>query len=162
MIAYFRGLAVAITQTINPSQGAMIAVQAPFETWKHIMNKQNAEYPTNPVVIACYNSQSSFTLSGTHSMIHQMAIALKQANVEVHTLKIDVAYHSHHMKPVADVYEKLLRTILFYVHRYVIYSNKAEEMLRSTTALCYGVTTPPTLQLWNVLGSSTPSAQLSI
>ncbi|RYO32478.1 Lovastatin diketide synthase [Alternaria arborescens] len=111
MIAYFRGLAVAITQTINPSQGAMIAVQAPFETWKHIMNKQNAEYPTNPVVIACYNSQSSFTLSGTHSMIHQMAIALKQANVEVHTLKIDVAYHSHHMKPVADVYEKLLRTI---------------------------------------------------
>jgi acyl transferase domain-containing protein len=111
MIAYFRGLAVAITQTLDPSHGAMIAVQAPLDAWKHIMDKQNAENPNDPIVIACYNSSNSFTLSGTHTTIHQMAVTLKEANIEVHVLKIDVAYHSHQMKPVAGVYGKLLRTI---------------------------------------------------
>ncbi|KAG9190821.1 hypothetical protein G6011_08909 [Alternaria panax] len=111
MISYFRGLAVAITQTLDPSNGAMIAVQAPLDAWKHTMDEHNAKNPNDAIVIACYNSLISFTLSGTHTAIHQMSVALKEAKIEVHVLKIDVAYHSHHMKPVAGIYGKLLRTI---------------------------------------------------
>nr|QEG79217.1 polyketide synthase 8407 [Alternaria oxytropis] len=111
MIAYFRGLAVAITQTLSPSHGAMIAVQAPLDAWKHIMDEKNAEDPNDPIVIACCNSPTSFTLSGSHDTIHQLAAALKEAKIEVHVLKIDVAYHSHHMKPVSSVYGKLFQTI---------------------------------------------------
>ncbi|RMZ66475.1 polyketide synthase [Pyrenophora seminiperda CCB06] len=111
MIAYFRGLAVAITQDITSFQGAMIAVQAPLDAWEHLMSKQNAEYPNNQVAIACYNSPKSFTVSGPHDAIHQLVATLKAAKLEVHVLHVNVAYHSHHMKQVAGVYGKLLRSI---------------------------------------------------
>ncbi|KAE8851971.1 hypothetical protein HRS9122_02258 [Pyrenophora teres f. teres] len=111
MIAYFRGLAVAITQNITPLQGAMVAVQATLDVWEHLMTEQNTAYPSDQVSIACYNSPKSFTVSGPHDAIHQLVATLKEANIEVHVLKIDVAYHSQHMKPVAGVYSKLLRGI---------------------------------------------------
>jgi acyl transferase domain-containing protein/NADPH:quinone reductase-like Zn-dependent oxidoreductase/NAD(P)-dependent dehydrogenase (short-subunit alcohol dehydrogenase family)/aryl carrier-like protein len=111
MVAYFRGLAVAITQTFNPTHGAMIAVQAPLDAWKHIMDETNMGNPNDAVSIACYNSPTSFTISGSHITVHRLATALKEANIELHVLKIDVAYHSRHMWPVASVYEKILRTI---------------------------------------------------
>jgi len=111
MISYFRGLAVAITQDIVSSQGAMVAIQAPLDAWEHLMTKQNAVDAGKQVAIACYNSSKSFTVSGSCGAIHQLVTTLKEANIEVHLLKIDVAYHSHHMKPVAGVYGKLLRSI---------------------------------------------------
>ncbi|KAF5852136.1 hypothetical protein GGP41_000920 [Bipolaris sorokiniana] len=111
MVAYFRGLAVGITQSLSPSNGAMVAVQAPLDSWKHLMDKQNESHAEDPIVIACYNSLRSFTLSGPRDAVHQLVSTLKEANIEVHILKVDVAYHSHHMKPVAEVYDKLLRKI---------------------------------------------------
>ncbi|KAI4714640.1 Type I Iterative PKS [Alternaria sp. Ai002NY15] len=112
MVAYFRGLAVTITQTLKPSHGAMIAVQAPLDAWKHVMDKMNADNPDDPIAIACYNSATSFTLSGSHAIVHQLAAALKEAQIEVHVLEVNVAYHSpHHMNSVADIYGKLLRNI---------------------------------------------------
>ncbi|EMD90232.1 hypothetical protein COCC4DRAFT_126629 [Bipolaris maydis ATCC 48331] len=111
MVAYFRGLAVSITQSLSPSNGAMVAVQAPLDAWKHLMDKQNESHAEDPIVIACYNSLRSFTLSGPRNAIHQLSSTLKKANIEVHILKVDVAYHSHHMKPVAGIYDKLLRKI---------------------------------------------------
>ncbi|KAI4629484.1 Type I Iterative PKS [Alternaria ethzedia] len=112
MVAYFRGLAVTITQTLKPSHGAMIAVQAPLDAWKHVMDKTNVDNPDDPIAIACYNSATSFTLSGSHAIVHQLAAALKEAQIEVHVLNVNVAYHSpHHMNSVADIYGKLLRNI---------------------------------------------------
>jgi NADPH:quinone reductase-like Zn-dependent oxidoreductase/NAD(P)-dependent dehydrogenase (short-subunit alcohol dehydrogenase family)/aryl carrier-like protein len=111
MISYFRGLAVAITQDLSPSAGGMMAIQAPLDSWKQVMDEQNTAHSQDPVVIACYNSPASFTVSGPLNSILALASTLKEANIEVHVLKIDVAYHSHHMKPVAGVYGKLLRTI---------------------------------------------------
>ncbi|KAA8624680.1 Polyketide synthase modules [Pyrenophora tritici-repentis] len=111
MIAYFRGLAVAITQNITSFQGAMIAVQAPLDVWEHLMTEQNAAYPSDRVSIACYSSPRSFTVSGSHDAIHRLVDMLKEASIEVHILKINVAYHSQHMQPVAGVYSKLLRGI---------------------------------------------------
>jgi acyl transferase domain-containing protein len=111
MVSYFRGLAVAITQNLSPSTGGMIAVQAPLDTWKYLMDVQNEAHLQDPVVVACYNSPTSFTVSGPCEGIQELASTLKAANIEVHVLRIDVAYHSHHMKPVAGVYDKLLRKI---------------------------------------------------
>ena len=111
MIAYFRGMAVGISQMLKPSNGAMIAVQAPLESWKNRLDEQNAACPDDPVVIACYNSSQSFTVSGPREGIAQLTDTLREAEIQVHVLRIDVAYHSHHMKPVAEVYDKLLRKI---------------------------------------------------
>ncbi|RAR00022.1 polyketide synthase PksJ [Stemphylium lycopersici] len=111
MIAYFRGLAVAIKQTLNPSHGAMVAVQAPLDSWKNIMEDQNIACLDGPIVIACYNSPRSFTISGPRYAIHRFVDSLRHASIEAHLLKIDVAYHSNHMSPVARVYERLLHKI---------------------------------------------------
>ncbi|USP78512.1 polyketide synthase PKS9 [Curvularia clavata] len=111
MVAYFRGLAVGITQTLSSSNGAMVAVQAPLKSWKHLLDEQNDASTDGPIVIACYNSLQSFTLSGPREAIHRLVSSLKESNIEVHVLKIDVAYHSPYMKPVAEIYHKLLREI---------------------------------------------------
>jgi acyl transferase domain-containing protein len=74
----------------------MIAVQAPLDSWKHMMDKQNESHSQDPVVVACYNSPTSFTVSGPREGIQELVSTLKAASIEVHVLMIDVAYHSHH------------------------------------------------------------------
>ncbi|KAH7372371.1 polyketide synthase-like protein [Pyrenochaeta sp. MPI-SDFR-AT-0127] len=111
MIAYFRGLAVAITRDLVQSAGAMVAVLATPERFGPLLDQHNIAHPHDKVNIACYNSSSNHTVSGSRNAVDRLTLALADSKITFRLLKIDVAYHSQHMNPTSMVYGKLLRTI---------------------------------------------------
>lgn len=61
------------------------------------------------VVIACYNSPSSITLSGDASTIEELKATFEEAKTFARVIKTGgKPYHSHHMKEAARIYEGYL------------------------------------------------------
>lgn len=56
------------------------------------------------LVIACMNSPSSTTISGDNDAIEELASVLEEKSIFHRKLKVDTAYHSHHMQAVAQRY----------------------------------------------------------
>lgn len=110
-IAYYRGMAVAITQDVIKSVGSMMAVQATPEILKPLLDQQNIAHPRDRVVIACYNSPSNLTISGSCDAVGRFSSILTNANITSKLLNVEVAYHSYHMDLVAAVYGRILRPI---------------------------------------------------
>ncbi|KAL7906095.1 putative polyketide synthase [Trichoderma velutinum] len=61
------------------------------------------------VVIACVNSPQSVTISGDNDAVVAVESLCKEDGVFARKLKVEQAYHSHHMDPLADAYRELLR-----------------------------------------------------
>ena len=61
------------------------------------------------VQLAAVNSPSSCTLSGDQNAIEEIVEACTKEGIFCRKLRVDMAYHSHHMLPVAPRYEKALR-----------------------------------------------------
>ena len=99
LTAYYRGL--VSTQSIR--QGAMAAVG---------MSKAEVSlYLERGVVVACENSPASVTLSGDVDVLDEVLEQLKFDDPEVFARKLKtggMAYHSHHMKDLGDMYEGYL------------------------------------------------------
>ncbi|KAH5055929.1 hypothetical protein HBI88_091050 [Parastagonospora nodorum] len=95
VFAYYRGWAVG---KLN-AQGTMLAVGASPEEVQPFLQPG--------VIIACYNSPGSVTLSGDTDAVLQVKSALEQAKMFVREVKTGGrAYHSHHMKQVGTAYEE--------------------------------------------------------
>ncbi|KAK3399711.1 putative polyketide synthase [Sordaria brevicollis] len=56
------------------------------------------------VVVACENSPTSITLSGDVEGLMELEEVFKTENIFARRLKVDAAWHSHHMEAVADAY----------------------------------------------------------
>ena len=56
------------------------------------------------VVVACVNSPASTTLSGDEPAIDTLESILKSGGAFARKLKVETAYHSHHMETVAAGY----------------------------------------------------------
>jgi acyl transferase domain-containing protein/phospholipid N-methyltransferase len=64
------------------------------------------------VVIACYNSPTSITASGDYDAIEELETLLKTDNVFARRLRIDCAYHSHHMEAISEPYHAWLSRVM--------------------------------------------------
>ena len=64
------------------------------------------------VVVACVNSPESTTLSGDLPALNVIASRLEKNGLFARQLKVPLAYHSHHMVPMAQEYVDDLRNIL--------------------------------------------------
>ncbi len=96
-IAYYRGLSGKELVTMKDSglDGGMAAVG---------LGRQDVSPLLRPgVMIACENSPESITLSGdlTALLAVMESIKAKYPDVLVRQLRVDCAYHSHHMKRVS-------------------------------------------------------------
>ncbi|KAF2822312.1 polyketide synthase-like protein [Ophiobolus disseminans] len=111
MIAYYRGLAVAAVRDLSPAPGAMVSVQASPEGTQLILEEHNSLHPSDALVIACYNSPTNVTVSGSWEAIDRIAAMLNHAEIIFRPLNVDVAYHSPHMMSVGMIYERLLLEI---------------------------------------------------
>ena len=60
-------------------------------------------------VIACVNSPSSVTVSGDLAAIEEIEAKISSANIFVRKLKVEAAYHSHQMQPLANDYMTFLQ-----------------------------------------------------
>ncbi|KAK3323347.1 hypothetical protein B0T19DRAFT_372277 [Cercophora scortea] len=81
-------------------QGGMVAVGLGVED----SHKYLSRVSRGRVVVACENSPSSITVSGDVHGLDELEAILKQENVFARRLKVDAAWHSHHMEAVSDAY----------------------------------------------------------
>lgn len=107
-IAYHRGRAtIALLQSRRKISGAMLAVGAgPEEIQDFISGLTSGQ-----TQIACFNSPESVTISGDVAAIEELQQKLEEHGMFNRKLKVDVAYHSHHMVDIAEDYHQSIESI---------------------------------------------------
>ena len=99
IVAYYRGF-ITKDQTLK---GGMAAIGLDSRTTSSFLKPG--------VVIACENSPSSTTISGDKDVLLFILEEIKSHHNSVlaRQLKVDIAYHSHHMKNLSTKYMELLQ-----------------------------------------------------
>ncbi|KAK9860833.1 hypothetical protein MYU51_006145 [Penicillium brevicompactum] len=105
-IAYFRGL-YSLQLSQGERRGAMMAVELPPVN----AQKYLEILPTESVVVACVNSPTSVTLSGDADGIDKLEDQLKADGCFARKLQVKTAYHSPHMRDLAEEYRNALKDI---------------------------------------------------
>ncbi|GKU05699.1 beta-ketoacyl synthase protein [Fusarium langsethiae] len=101
-ISYMRGICSAKAKTMNVTQGGMLAVGEGPEVIGERINKIDSSF--GKITVACVNSPESTTISGDVAALDQLQAVLVEASVFNRRIKVDSAYHSHHMEVVAPSY----------------------------------------------------------
>ncbi|KAF5965626.1 acyl transferase acyl hydrolase lysophospholipase [Fusarium coicis] len=106
--AYYRAILVADESQRLPgaARGAMAAVGLgvdAVQTYLDRLTKDNGK-----AVVACINSPQSVTISGDSDAVSQIEDMCKQDGVFARRLRVQQAYHSHHMDAFADAYRESL------------------------------------------------------
>ncbi|OHW96463.1 beta-ketoacyl synthase domain-containing protein [Colletotrichum incanum] len=106
-VAYLRGLAVTTSHAGSPSgaQGAMLAAEITHQDAKELCDLEEFE---GRICIAAYNAPTSVTMSGDADALKLVEAILKEEGKFTRFLRVDKAYHSHHMSPCGDTYIKAL------------------------------------------------------
>ncbi|KAL4961115.1 type I polyketide synthase [Aspergillus stella-maris] len=106
-VAYYRGVLVA-KATLNGSlKGGMIAIGLGVKETRDLLAQVHRE--NGFVDIACINSPSSTTVSGDEKVLIKVEELAKEQRVVARRVKVQTAFHSHHMKFVEDAYLEALR-----------------------------------------------------
>jgi acyl transferase domain-containing protein len=100
-VAYYRGI---VANNIKTDGGMAAVGLSPSQIKPHLRQG---------VIIGCENSLSSVTLSGDSGTLQEVMASIREQYPEalVRKLRVDCAYHSHHMQPVSATYAKLLSLI---------------------------------------------------
>jgi acyl transferase domain-containing protein len=108
-VAYYRGLAVAKASSGRRRGSSMMAVQLSPDALASYLSLQNKSHDeSDRVTIACYNSPTNVTVSGTVEGLDDIGQSLEKDGVSARRLKVDVGYHSKHMTKAADIYRDYL------------------------------------------------------
>lgn len=100
-IAYYRGLHTALAAGQTDQKGCMMAAGISFLEGNEICSRPQFE---GRVAVAASNAPTSVTLSGDEDAIHEIKDLLDVDRKFARLLKVDKAYHSHHMKPCVEPY----------------------------------------------------------
>ena len=106
-VSFCRGQISKMCEHSLSNKGAMLSVALGEAAVTPLLQ----EARRGVVSIACVNSPSSTTVSGDEPAIDDLKEKLDQLNVFNRKLKVDIAYHSHHMQKVADQYHTSLGMI---------------------------------------------------
>lgn len=107
-IVYTRGSLTTKFQKIIDRRGGMIVVGLGRDDAKRYISGLTS----GKLVVACVNSPSSVTVSGDVPAIEELEAILVGEKVFARRIKVDAAYHSHHMLPIAKDYHELLSQTL--------------------------------------------------
>ena len=106
-IAYYRGLvASSLLEKAGGISGGMLAVGASQHDTQTLIDARTDV--VGECTIACINSPKSMTVSGDGARIAQVSALADSQSIWNKRLKVNVAYHSHHMNAVAQEYASLL------------------------------------------------------
>ncbi|ROT38157.1 hypothetical protein SODALDRAFT_360496 [Sodiomyces alkalinus F11] len=100
--AYFRGQAAKKVGPA-PEPVGMLAVGVGAETVEKYLRPEEGK-----IQIACYNSPTSLTMSGTASALEKLRDRLQEDGHFARLLLVDLAYHSDYMAEIGEVYEGML------------------------------------------------------
>ncbi|ORY16811.1 hypothetical protein BCR34DRAFT_506815 [Clohesyomyces aquaticus] len=104
-IAYYRGRHAELAAGQNKQPGGMLAT---YLTAQQALQLCHSPIFRGRITVAAFNSPSIVTLSGDADAIHEAATDLEKRNIFARRLKVDKAYHSHHMDPCSSPYLKSL------------------------------------------------------
>ena len=104
-IAYYRGVYSKIAHGSNNEPGAMLAVGTSIEDAAELCALPDFE---GKLQVAASNSSASVTLSGNAEAVEQAKEILEDEGKFARLLKVDTAYHSHHMRPCLGPYQRSL------------------------------------------------------
>lgn len=76
----------------------------------YLIQFQN-EYPSHKIFISCINSPRSVTLGGTLEAITAISARLEVDGIPAQKLRVDVAYHTPHMRELSHEYERLMGSL---------------------------------------------------
>ncbi|TLD23797.1 hypothetical protein PspLS_06375 [Pyricularia sp. CBS 133598] len=103
-IAYFRGQSVLQLKAAYPDlKGGMLAVGAGLDEVSDMI-KTMTPNPARRVVVACVNSPGSITASGDVAAVEELQAKVEEKQLFNRRVRVETAYHSHHMELVADWY----------------------------------------------------------
>jgi hybrid polyketide synthase / nonribosomal peptide synthetase ACE1 len=112
VVAYYRGIyssrlagAGAEVQS-RKVRGAMMAAGTSITEARHLLSAQQFR---GRVAVAAHNSPTSVTLSGDEDAILEVKDILAAEGKFVRLLRVDQAYHSHHMEPCLGPYVEALK-----------------------------------------------------
>ncbi|KAI1776647.1 hybrid PKS-NRPS PsoA [Hypoxylon cercidicola] len=111
-IAYYRGFHAKLVGN-RGKEGKMMAVGMSYEQALEFCEQTKFR---GRITAAASNARSSTTLSGDADAIDEAKEALDQQQTFARLLKVDKAYHSHHMQPCAEPYLESLRRCQIQIH----------------------------------------------
>ncbi|RHZ63428.1 uncharacterized protein CDV56_104935 [Aspergillus thermomutatus] len=100
-IAYYRGLYAKFAGGREDRKGAMMAVGISFDEAQEFINDTRFQ---GRIAVAASNAPRSVTLSGDEDAIDEAKAIFERQETFCRLLKVDTAYHSHHMLPCLDRY----------------------------------------------------------
>ncbi|KAL9103462.1 MAG: hypothetical protein Q9163_001490 [Psora crenata] len=110
-IAFHRGRLAGNLHVIAPQlKGGMTAVGLSEADIKPYLKKIIAPY-SDVLSVACINSPSNVTVSGDMARLSELETLLKADSVFVRRLAVENAYHSSHMRYLADDYLKSIEDV---------------------------------------------------
>ncbi|KAF1840756.1 uncharacterized protein K460DRAFT_370715 [Cucurbitaria berberidis CBS 394.84] len=107
-VSFHRGSLSRLSRSrLGNGNGAMLAVGMGEAEASEVLSTLQA----GRVVVACANSPSSTTLSGDEPAIDEVRVLLDRKGISARKLRVDTAYHSHHMEAVSSDYVKLMQQV---------------------------------------------------
>ena len=106
-VSYCRSFIPSICRRLNPIKGAMLSISLGEAEVSDLI----ANLHGGIVSVACVNSPYNTTISGDEAAISEIEQTLDKVGVFNRKLKVDTAYHSHHMQTIAQHYLSSLGTI---------------------------------------------------
>ena len=105
--SYYRAeMAADISLQKESHKGAMVAVGVGRNGAQAYLDRLSSE--SGRAVAACINSPSSVTIAGDEKAVQAVLDMANEDGVFARRLKVDTAYHSHHMMPIAEPYRQAL------------------------------------------------------
>ena len=108
-ISYYRGLHSKLARDSSTGKkGSMIAIESTAEDAEALVKLPHLD---GKVCIAAYNSPESITLAGNEDSILSIKEVFEEKKKFVRLIKVDNAYHSHHMLSCSGALLKSLRAL---------------------------------------------------
>ncbi|TDZ22788.1 Reducing polyketide synthase FUB1 [Colletotrichum orbiculare MAFF 240422] len=109
-LAYYRGQSASLLSNSGSRfQGGMCAVKLSLDEARQYLRLAGDE---KDLQIACINSPTSVTISGSVQDIIAMRDEMKTSNILCKILDVQLAYHSRHMNLIKEKYEGLIAGII--------------------------------------------------
>ncbi|KAH0494008.1 hypothetical protein TgHK011_000645 [Trichoderma gracile] len=106
--AYHRAVLAADTGLRGPVKGGMVAIGLGREDTEAYLRRLTTG---GKAMVACVNSPSSTTVSGDFSAVEELEKLANADGVFARLLKVETAWHSHHMTAIANVYVEALDSV---------------------------------------------------
>ncbi|KAK3683390.1 hypothetical protein B0T22DRAFT_430696 [Podospora appendiculata] len=107
MAASYGRSEAASESAMSNDKGGMLAVGMGRETAEELLK----QVKHGKASVACVNSPSSITMSGDLSAIEEFEVMAKKQNMFARRLRVEAAFHSHHMEPINDLYVREMKTL---------------------------------------------------